>query len=297
MRRMLLALFVACTSGSTPQMMDAGDDAAAPVLGGSRPLQTFRMPENWDRKTPLPLLLVVHGYGIGGLAQALYFNVLPLVEEKQILLAAPDGLFDSQGKRYWNAVDTCCDFDHTNVDDVKYLTDLVEEIASTYPVDRKRVYVIGHSNGGAMTLRLACDRTSTFAAALELAGPFWSNPQAKCSPSAPIPLRVLHGTADMEVLYGGDPVADGGLPASPGAVAVTTFFAQKNGCSAMLDTMAPPLDLDSTLAGAETKVSRGMGCPAGADVELWSIEGAGHIPVLVSNFRNIVWDFLSAHTR
>jgi poly(3-hydroxybutyrate) depolymerase len=144
-----------------------------------------------------------------------------------------------------------------------------------------------------MTLRLACDRTKTFAAALELAGPFWSMPATQCSPSAAIPLRVLHGTADMEVPYDD---ADGGV-SMLGAVAVTTFFTQKNGCMPGLDTSAPSLDLDSSLAGTETKVSRGVGCPAGADVELWSITGAGHIPTLVSGFRSIVWDFFSAHTR
>lgn len=284
MRWLLLSFLVACTSTSKPAPDAGADSGDLPPLGGSRPLQTFRTPDGWDGKTPLPLLLVIHGYGVGGLAQALYFSVLPLVEEKQILLAAPDGLFDSMGKRYWNAVDTCCDFDHTNVDDVKYLTGLVDEIAARYPVDRKRIYLIGHSNGGAMTLRIACDKTSTFAAALELAGPFWSD-FSKCTPSAPIPLRVLHGTADMEVPYDG----------ANGAVAVSGFFAQKNGCTSMLDPNAPALDLDSSLAGAETKVSRYTGCMA--DTELWTIQGAGHIPTLVPNFRNIVWDFFSAHTR
>jgi len=283
--RFLAALALA--SCSTPQPMivdDAAPEALAPV-GGARPLATLRTPENWDQKTPLPLLLVLHGYGAGGLAQAIYFGVLPLVDEKQIILAAPDGLFDKKNRRYWNAVDTCCDFDRTNVDDVLYLTKLVDEIATRHPIDRKRVWVIGHSNGGAMSLRLACDRTATFAAALELAGPFWSDPQTSCKPSMPIAIRVVHGTADEQVPY------DGG--ASPGALAIASFFAQKNNCMGPPDTSAPPLDLDSTIAGAETLVTRFPGC----DVELWSIEGGTHIPALGPGFRGIVWDFFSARSR
>lgn len=293
----LLAALTSACSSETKSAPEAGADAslddAAPPLGGARPLATFRSPEAWDGKTPLPLLLVLHGYGVGGLAQALYFNLLPLVDEKQIFLAAPDGLFDKSGKRYWNAVDTCCDFDKTGVDDVKYLSDLVEEIATKYPVDRKRIYAIGHSNGGAMSLRLACDKTATFAAMLELAGPFWSMPDVQCSPKAAIPLRVLHGTMDEEVPYAG---ADGGISMT-GAVAVTTFFAQKNGCMAMLDGSPAPMDLDNGISGAETKVFRATGCPANADVELWSITGGTHIPSLVSSFRSIVWDFFSTHAR
>lgn len=296
-RTLAAALLAACTSArdAADAGGDAGDDAAPP-LGGSRPLATFRAPDAWDGKTPLPLLLVLHGYGAGGLAQAIYFGATQLVEEKQIFLAAPDGAFDSSGKRFWNAVDTCCDFDHSGVDDVGYLAGLVAEIAARYPVDKRRVWVMGHSNGGAMTLRLACDRTGTFAAALELAGPFWSDPDVACAPGAAIPLRVVHGTADTTVPFAGTFGADGGA-GSPGGEAIAAFFAKKNGCAPTEDTSAPRLDLDSALAGAETKVTRWTGCPAGGDVELWAIEGGTHIPALGPAFREAAWSFFSAHAR
>jgi polyhydroxybutyrate depolymerase len=298
---MAMGMAVACSNGATAgsdAAVDGGGDALAPI-GGDRPLSLLRAPEGWDQKTPLPLLLVLHGYGIGGYAQAIYFGVLPLVEEKQILLAAPDGTFDSYGKRFWNATDTCCDFDKRNIDDVKYLTGVVDEIAARYPVDRKRVYVIGHSNGGAMSMRLACDKAGTFAAVFELAGPFWSDPQVKCAPSMPIAMRVVHGTADVTVPYDGGAVAAGVGPLIPGpsAAVIAQFFATKNGCAATPDDTAAPIDLEATLAGSETRVSRYTGCPAGGDVELWSIQGGGHIPNLSPQFRSIVWDYLSAHTR
>ena len=92
-------------------------------------------PDAWDGKTPLPLVLVTHGYGVGGLAQVIFMNLQPLVNEKNIILVAPDGLIDSAGYRYWNAVDTCCDFDHRGNDDVAYLTGIVAEIAKRYPLD------------------------------------------------------------------------------------------------------------------------------------------------------------------
>lgn len=289
------ALLLGCSNGA-PGAGDSGAQDATPdagPIGGDRPLATLRTPDGWDQKTPLPLLLVLHGYGVGGLAQAIYFGVLPLVEEKQIIVAAPDGLLDKNGKRYWNAVDTCCDFDKRGNDDVKYLTGLVEDIAARMPVDRKRVYLLGHSNGGAMSMRLACDKTGTFAAVFELAGPFWSNPPAQCAPATPIALRVLHGTADKDVPYDGG----GAMFAGPSAPALAAFFASKNGCAPTPDTSPAPFDLEASIAGAETKVTRFGGCPAGGDVELWSIEGGGHIPDLAPGFRDVVWQFLSAHAR
>ena len=284
------AALAACESSPGPADADV-------TIGGNRPVSLFMTPDAWDGKTPLPLLLVIHGYTVGGLAQALYFNLEPLVNEKQIILVAPDGLFDNSGKRYWNAVDTCCDYDHRGEDDVAYLTGVVDEIASRYPVDLKRVYVIGHANGGAMALRLACDASSKFAAVFELAGQFWSDPATQCQPSAPIALRVLHGTADPEVPYDGGSAGNVDSLFSPGALTIASFFAGKNGCSTTPDTSPPPLDLEAGIAGAETTVTRYTACQPNGDVEVWAIQGGTHIPYFQPNFNEVVWDFFAAHSR
>jgi polyhydroxybutyrate depolymerase len=292
-----LAFVIACNTPAPTQTTDAGDAGPAVIGGPDRPVPLFMTPDAWDGTTPLPLLLVLHGYSVGGIAQTIFFNLEPLVNEKQIMLVAPDGLIDSQGERYWNAVDTCCDFDHRGEDDVAYLTGIVNQIAQEYPLDTKRVYVIGHSNGGAMALRLACDAPQMFAAILELAGPFWSNPPAQCHPSAPIPIRVLHGTADTEVPYDGGSIGDVDDLFSPGAVAVSSFWQNANGCSTQTDPNAPPLDLDESLTGPETIVTRFLACPNEGDVELWTIQGAGHIPDFQPTFHEMVWDYFQTHSR
>lgn len=277
-----------------------GDSTPPPdpaPLGGNEPVTEFLTPDNWDGKTPLPLVLVTHGYGVGGLAQVIFFNLAPLVNEKNIMLVAPDGLRDSTGAYYWNAVDTCCDFDHRGNDDVAYLTGLVAEIAQRYPTDLKRVYVVGHSNGASMAMRLACDASGTFAAVFELAGPFWSQPESQCHPSSPVAMRVLHGTADTEVPYDGGTIGDVDNLFSPGAQAIAAFWAEKNGCAATPDTSAPNLDLEMGIAGAETTVTKFTGCAPGGDVELWSMQGAGHLPYLTPDFHELVWDFFAAHSK
>ena len=269
--------------------------ADPPPLGGDRPVRTFITPDDWDGKTPLPLVIVTHGYGVGGLAQVIFLDLRPLVNDHQIMLVAPDGLVDDAGYFYWNAVDTCCDFDHRGNDDVAYLTGLVKEIESKYPTDTKRVYVVGHSNGAAMAMRLACDASDTFAAVFELAGPFWSSPETQCNPTSPVALRVLHGTADTEVAYDGGSAGDVDNLYSPGARAIASFWADKNGCDPTPDTSAPNMDLEAGIDGAETTVTKFTNCAAGADTELWSMQGAGHIPYLRPDFHETVWSFFAAH--
>jgi polyhydroxybutyrate depolymerase len=149
----LLVALLSCSScsSSTPEPAPTVDAAVEedPIFGGARPVALFRAPEGYDRKKPIPLVIVLHGFGAGGYTQAAYFGLASLVEEKKFLLVAPDGTPDSKGRRFWNAVDTCCDFDKTGVDDVKYITGLVDEIATKWTVDRKRVFLVGHSNGAA----------------------------------------------------------------------------------------------------------------------------------------------------
>ncbi|MEQ1833377.1 MAG: prolyl oligopeptidase family serine peptidase [Candidatus Eisenbacteria bacterium] len=62
---------------------------------------------------------------------------------------------------------------------------LVDEIAKYYTIDPKRVFLVGHSNGGAMSFRLGCDAPERFAAIVDLAGPFFMD-ATKCKPKAPV---------------------------------------------------------------------------------------------------------------
>jgi polyhydroxybutyrate depolymerase len=303
------ALGCASSSSSAPAggAVDAGadapsSDASTPiedwVYGGDRPVNLFKFPDGADPKKPLPLVMVLHGYGASGIVQSAYFGLTKLVNDKQFLLIAPDGTPDKGAKRFWNAVDACCDFDKTRVDDVKYLTGLVEEVATKWAVDRKRIYLVGHSNGGAMSYRLSCDAAETFAAAFVLAPLFYGD-AAKCAPKAPVSIRHVHGTADETVAYEGNGAAPGSLVANyPAATKVVETWAKYNGCSPTPDTSAAPLDLDTALPGAETTITSYPGCKNGAATELLTIAGGGHIPMnFPPDLPNQIWAWLSAHPK
>ena len=56
-------------------------------------------------------------------------------------------------------------------------------------------------------------------------------------------------------------------------------------------------DLLAGRDGDETTAQRWPGCPSGVDVELWSMQGAGHIPRYRDEAPELVLDFLLAHQR
>ena len=160
------------------------------------------MPSSYDGQTPLPLVLVLHGYGGDAAGYLDYFRMEPLAEARGFLVCHPEGTVDRNGWRFWNATEACCNFYGSNVDDSAYLRGLIEELARQYVVDRKRIYVTGHSNGGYMSHRMACDHADLIAGIASLAGMTFLDPNTP-RPSQPVNVLQIHGTADEVVPYAG----------------------------------------------------------------------------------------------
>jgi polyhydroxybutyrate depolymerase len=236
-----------------------------------------------------------HGYGATGATQeTIVFRIATASDAHGFLYAYGDGTIDSAGKRFWNATDGCCNIDHSPVDDVAYFDAIVQDVSSKYAVDPKRVYAIGHSNGGFMAHRLACDRSTEIAAIVALAGDNYVD-ESKCNPTVPVSVLQVHGDADQTILYDGGATTTGPYPSAHDSVAT---WASKDGCTGALAPTGQMLDLDPGIAGDETRVNAYGGCPSGVDVQLWTIQGGPHIPTLNHpQWGEMVWAFLSAHSR
>lgn len=258
------------------------------LFGGDRGVQ-LRAPEDYDHSQSYPLLIVLHGYKASGLLQLVYSRLDLVVEKYGVLVAAPDGTVDEDGKRFWNATDACCDFWHTGVDDLAYISGLITEISSVWNVDPGRVYLYGHSNGAFMSYQMACHHADKIAAIATLAGATQLE-RADCQPSELVSVLHLHGDDDPDVAYDGEPL-------HPSAAGSTAYWAGYNGCSSDRTAYGERLDLDEDVDGAETVTERYTGCPEGIDVELWTLEGSGHVPVHPDAYADYIWNWLDAHGR
>jgi polyhydroxybutyrate depolymerase len=152
--------------------------------GRPRPYN-FKVPARYDRNTPTPLVIGLHGYDVLSTEQESYFKLAALADAQTFLYAYPDGSVDGLGHQFWNADDACCDLFGSGVDDVAYLNGMIDDIASNYTVDAKRIFVVGHSNGAFMAHRLACDLPNRIAAIVALAGAGRSD-ASKCNPQSPV---------------------------------------------------------------------------------------------------------------
>lgn len=243
---------------------------------------------------PVPLVVLLHGYGANGLAQDTYFGLGQLVPTRRFVLATPDGTLDASNRRFWNATDACCDFARTGVDDVAYIRAIIDDAKARYAIDPNRVYVIGHSNGGFMALRIACELSDRVAAVMSLAGAGFSD-ATRCRPSQPVHVLQVHGTLDATIQYNGGSFPSVG--SYPGAERTVSDWAMRNGCGAMRQSAGAPMDLESTLAGPETTRQAHAECRAGGSAELWTIQGGAHIPTFAPEWATSVIDWLFAHGR
>jgi len=283
---------------TTTAVTDLPTTTAAAAPDPTRPYKVF-VPTTYTKGTAMPLVVLLHGYGASGDIQEAYFQVEPLAEAKGFLYAHLDGTKNQRGDQFWNATDACCGFG-TSVDDVAYVTAVIDDISTNYDIDPKRIFLMGHSNGGFMSYRMACDKSDRIAAIASLAGATFDDTK-KCAPSEPVSVLQVHGTADGTISYTGGviPVVNGTYPGAEQSVA---NWATYNGCSGSRTPSSPALDLEPTLADAESQRSAIDGCPSGVAVELITVNGGAHIPGIVfpdgsHHITEQMVDFLLAHPK
>ena len=267
----LLLLTVACEG--EPQTTAQVNDPVR-TIGGDRPA-TLTLPSGYTAGTPIPLVIVLHGYtGNAGWTDR-YFGISRRTNEDQIAVILPNGTRGPDDRSFWNATDYCCDFYQSGVDDVGYLNSLVEEAAEHMQADG--VYLVGLSNGGFMSHRMACESMPGLKAIASVAGTSFEDP-ARCEGARPISLLHIHGTADNTIRYDGGG-RRGGDVRYPGAEETVRRWAARAGCDLQAAETMPSLDLVRVLPSEETDVARyGSGCGNGLKVELWTIENGPHVP-------------------
>ena len=250
------------------------------TIGVDRPA-TLLLPKDADRAEPRSLIVLLHGYGSNAAEVDGYFRFSSEVDKRGFGLLLPNGTEDRNTARFWNGTTECCDIYGAETDDVGYIKSLIDEARTIAAFDQ--VIAVGHSNGGFMSYRLACDDVAGLTAIVSLAGGAHSD-GAECRVPTPLSVLQIHGTEDALVLYEG-----GRLPTHPNphrlpvpsAKGSVLRWAERAGCDLEAAEQRPSIDTDSAVEGDETTVWRWTSeCADGVITELWTIEGGGHVPLV-----------------
>ncbi len=231
--------------------------------------RTYRLyvPTSHSNTESLPLVVVLHGgYGDGEkIAKLTRFD--QIAQREGFVVVYPDAL-----NKHWNDGRG----QNESVDDVGFLKNLIETLLGEFSLDRSKVYVTGASNGGMMTLRLACEITPALAAVAPVIASMPEPLAGKCCPTASLPILIINGENDPLVPWNGGDVRIqrrklGRVISTPETVA---FWVKNNGClSKPVITYLPDRNPKD---GSRVRVEKYSGPSVESEVLLYAVEGGGH---------------------
>lgn len=266
----------------TPHLPAAqpGDQTGTIVVQGQSRTYVLHTPQQYRRDRRFPLVLAFHGYGSQGKDLAASSGLNQVADQQGFLVAYPDGL-----ERRWNVASG-----FIGVDDLAFTTALIDHLQTRRAIDPARIYATGVSNGGFWVQRLACDMSDRIAAFASVAATLPGQLKVLCHPPAPVPILMMNGTDDRKVPWQGGELPYGSILSVPATI---EFWRQQNGCS----TPAASQALNSRV-----QIDRYTACRAGAEVELVTLKGAGHVfprggtgANQLLNGSQEIWQFLQRH--
>ncbi len=268
-------------------------------LDGRTRSYLVHVPAGYDGRRALPLVIVLHGGGGNYKFAAKMTGFSEKADREQFLVAYPNGSGPFSGNFLtWDAGDCCGYAKRKRVDDVAFVGALIDRLEREFAVDPSRIYVAGFSNGAMMAYQAGCALADRLAAIAAVSG---SMSGKEPLPVRPLPVIILHGTADHHVPYGGGPgkLAKWGYPVNKQPVSYAVkFWVSRDGAS------ADPLRDEKGKLTVETYA----GGNGGSEVVLYTIKGARHAwpggrrawvgadaPCPDVSATDTIWDFFKRH--
>lgn len=308
------ALFVATAGAPANQPVPAPGNHDESIVMGSRSAKLTRtfivhVPRGFDGKSRVPVVIMLHGAGGSG-AGAIGETGWDVKADREGFVAVfPDGtpphpLLPARfllNPRLWNDGSGRGAIGVEQVNDLGFISAMIDFLEARYCADPARIYCTGFSNGASMAFSVGLNLSDRVAAIAPVSGHLWYRNQTL---AYPVPLLFIIGTEDPL-----NPI-DGGTVKLPWA---TTEY-------------HPPIE--DTLkewermlgCGPQVETARGNGvreitydqCAKGGEVVYYRVRGLGHIwpggknslpekwvgkPSDSLNATDVIWDFFKAHPR
>lgn len=255
--------------------------------GGVERTYILHLPKGYERHRNWPLIIAYHGRGSTGTEIEGFSGLSSL----PAVVAYPNGVIGTGSgyRQAWQGAP----YAPPGVDDVKFTSDLLNQVQSDYCVDPTRTYATGKSNGAGFVGLLACRMPGRFAAFAPDSGAFYPQATEGCANAKPAAFLEIHGTGDTTIPYAGDP--DRKLPAIRSYVAE---WAARDKCDSNPKTRR---------IGTDVTVYDWKHCAPGTAVEhvavtdgghVWpgthTYSGGGHVTHSIAA-QNVMWRFFSKH--
>jgi polyhydroxybutyrate depolymerase len=205
-------LFCGCAPALKPNKFESGLSYTRKLnirYNGLRRSYRLHVPARWNSSKTLPLVIVIHGAFETARSMEKHTGFSDLSDREDFFVLYPNGIGIFGWLQHWNAGHCCGKAAADNVDDVGFLEMAIEDACRAVNVDRRRIYMVGFSNGGMLTHRFASERSNRLAAIAPMAASIGgrSGPEEPLwrikKPESLLPVIIFHGLKDKAVPYKG----------------------------------------------------------------------------------------------
>ena len=188
----------------------------------------LHIPVGYAASQPLPLVFVFHGSSASASVIERETSFDRLADSVGFVVVYPEGLH-----RGWN-IGECCRYSFMQrVNEKRFIAALLDYLEAGLSIDRSRVFATGYSDGGTLSVLLACSLSDRIAAIASVSGTLF-DPLPACQLTRPVPVMVIHGTADSHIPYAGQSgakAATRGQHHTLSATQLVQFWVEHDGCS------------------------------------------------------------------
>lgn len=306
-------VFVPLVHTAAPSSSSSSSSSSASILYGL-PAPPAVAPASYR----FPVVLALHGGAGNSREFEAYCKLSLLAQEKGFVLIYPNGTGKfKKGVFTWNAGPGKCGYAaDKNVDDVKFVIQILNDISRVLPIDERRVFATGLSNGAMMCHRLITDpRISNRIAAI---GPVAGVSLHPFTPGArKVPVIHFHSVNDQRAVYSGGKTKGLGSVVHDAVEPVMWNISSFHNDGSKVTPLAYPAfqkkhDASQTVHEAQKIV---WPTPSNTeDVVLWKMKGPGHVwpsehnivysPLIqamckpqtdVLDANRVMWDFFCLH--
>ena len=267
----------------------------------------LHVPASLSKEKSAPLVIVFHGGGGEGRSTARLTKFNELADKENFIVVYPNGIGNN-----WNdgREDAEMQAHREKIDDVGFVSAMIDAISKEYKIDAKRIYATGISNGGIFSHYLGANLSNRIAAIAPVVGGIADPFYKQFKPEKPVSVLIFQGTADPIVPYDGGNVARTGRGKIISTDETIKLWTKQDGLKDQ-PTSSESFDKDKSDGCAVEKSVWSNGRNK-TEVVFYKLIGAGHtwpggaqyLPRLAIggvcreiNATDIIWEFFKQHPK
>jgi len=162
----------------------------------------IRLPKNYTSAKQLPVIFALHGGGGNYKNTMSLYNFTDVADTYGYIIVAPNAINKSWSMK---GISSRVKGNRQDIDDVHFISVLIDTVVKYYKGDEKRVFCTGISRGGIFSLYLAGELSKRITAIAPVCASIPTTVANNYTYTHPTPVLLINGTADPLISYTGGP--------------------------------------------------------------------------------------------